>query len=68
MMFRCDDRFVEILKLGLLEPEDVSMSCDSLYVLVLMLCAKNLHPSSLSGQLDLVPEQETSVRKWRYSG
>jgi len=39
-----------------------------LYVLVLRLCVKQLHPSSLMGQLDLVPEQEIAVRKWRYSG
>lgn len=44
------------------------MRYDSLYVLVLMLCAKHLHPSSLRGELDLVPEQEIVVRKWSYSG
>lgn len=68
VMFRCSGGLVEILKLWLLEPELVSMRYDSLYVLVLMLCAKLLHPSSWRGQLDLVPGQETAVRKWRYSG
>lgn len=44
------------------------MRYGSLDVLVLMLCAKHVHASSPRGQLDLVPEQEIAVRKWRYSG
>lgn len=43
------------------------MRYDSLHVLVLMLCVNHLHPSSLKGQVNLVPEQDTAVRKWGYS-
>lgn len=33
-----------------------------------MLCVKCVRESSPRGQLDLVPVQEITVRKWRYSG